>query len=233
MKIRSVFVTKLAAFLAVGLLRILFRTLHVELRPARPGLVAYGPTGQDRFLYCTWHDSILMPIFAGRPWKMAALVSRHQDGSYLAEAMKRVGITPIRGSTYRGGTAALKQLITEAQDKHITITPDGPRGPRRKMKPGIVFLASQTGRPIVPMLFACPRAWRIRGNWTDLVIPKPFSTIIGLSGEPIHVPSNLSREGIQQHMGRVQQAMDELAARVAVLEGRPDPWEAEPARWAA
>ena len=233
MRIRSVFLTKLAAHVAVWACRGLFSTLRVQLRPARPGLVAYGPTGDQRFLYCTWHDSILMPIFAGRPWKMAALVSRHQDGSYLAEAMKLVGITPIRGSTYRGGTAALKQLITEAQDKHITITPDGPRGPRRTMKPGIIFLASQTGRPIVPMLFACPRAWRIRGNWTDLVIPKPFSTIIGLSGEPVFVPPNLSREEIQRQMDRVQREMDQLADRVARLEGRPDPWEADTIRRAA
>ncbi|HID23916.1 MAG TPA: hypothetical protein EYP14_16165 [Planctomycetaceae bacterium] len=101
------------------------------------------------------------------------------------------------------------------------------------MKPGIIFLASQTGRPIVPMLFACPRAWRIRGNWTDLVIPKPFSTIIGLSGEPVFVPPNLSREEIQRQMDRVQREMDQLADRVARLEGRPDPWEADTIRRAA
>ena len=198
--------------------KLLFSTVRVELRPAAPGINPYEDTGDERFLYCTWHDAILLPIFAGKPRNMAALVSRHQDGSYLAEGMKLVNITPVRGSTNRGGSAALKQLMREAQNKHITITPDGPRGPRRKMKPGIVYLASQTGRAIVPMLFCCDRPWKIQGNWTDLTIPKPFSKVVGLSRQPIRVPPGLTRREIEHYCELVQQAMDSLAEEAALIE---------------
>jgi len=217
LRIRSPFLTKLAAQLAVGLLRALFWTLRIELRPSAPGVNVYESGGKERYVFCTWHDSILMPIFSGRPKNMAALVSRHQDGSYLAEAMNVLGITSVRGSTNRGGTTALKQLLVQADDKHITITPDGPRGPRRQVKTGIVFLASHTGRAIVPMLFCCPRAWHIQGSWTDLVIPKPFSQIIGIARKPILVPPNLSREALDRHRDQVQAVMDDLGAEVDAL----------------
>ncbi len=228
MKIRSPLLTKLAARLAVWAGKLLFSTVRVKLFPAVPGINSYEDTGEQRFLYCTWHDSILLPIFAGRPRHMAALVSRHQDGSYLAEGMKLLGIVPVRGSTSRGGTAALKQLLTQARNRHITITPDGPRGPRRRMKPGIVFLASHTGRPIVPVLFCCDRAWRIQGSWTDLVVPKPFSTVVGLSEKPIWVPPGLSRQQIDQYCQVVQAAMDRLAGWAEQIEQGADPASVRP-----
>jgi len=219
LRIRSPWLTRLIARLAVSLLRALFRTVRIELRPAVPEVNVFESATTERFLFCTWHDSILMPIFAGKSESVAALVSRHQDGSYLAEAMKLVGITPVRGSTNRGGAAALKQLMTLTKDKHITITPDGPRGPRRAMKGGIVFLASQTGRSIVPTLFCCRRAWIVPGSWTDLIIPKPFSTMIGLAAAPISVPADLSRQQLNEYMERVQQAMDALSAEADRLTG--------------
>src|SRR6185369_6171521 len=117
-----------------------------------------------------------------------------QDGSYLTEFMRHVGIRGVRGSTNHGGDQALRELMRATSDCHVFITPDGPRGPRRVLKEGIVFLASRTGRSIVPCASGCTRAWSFQGRWTDLTLPKPFSRAIYVLGPPIHVPPGISRD---------------------------------------
>ena len=215
MKIRSQLLTKLAAWIGVSCLRMLFWTLKKEFRIAGDDqeLLAYNRDVQGRYLYCTWHDSIVMPLFMGKPYHMAALVSQHQDGSYLAETMKLLGVESVRGSSKKGAVKALRESLTAADDHHITITPDGPRGPRRQMKDGIIFLASKSGRPIVPMSFECENCWHIKGRWTDLVIPKPFSTVTMILEAPISVPPDASRDEIIQCTQTVQQVMDEVYDR--------------------
>ena len=210
MKIRSRILTKLAAGLAVLVVRLLFATCRRRIRPEVPGINPYDGTGDRRYLFCVWHDQILMTCFTGRPQNMAGLVSRHQDGSYLADTMKLLGITPVRGSSSRGGAQAMRQMLDVARDLHIAITPDGPRGPRRQAKGGIVFLASQTGRAIVPTAYACRRAWRIKGSWTDMLVPQPFTTIYTLGGRPLEVPPNLTREQLEHYTARLQSEMDRL-----------------------
>ncbi len=215
MKIRSQYLTQLAAWLGVSCLRMLFWTLKKEFRIAGDDqeLLAYNRDVQGRYLYCTWHDSIVMPLFMGKPYHMAALVSQQQDGTYLAETMKLLGVESVRGSSKKGAVKALRESLTTADDHHITITPDGPRGPRRQMKDGIIFLASKSGRPIVPMSFECECCWHIKGRWTDLVIPKPFSTVTMILEAPIAVPSDASRDEIIAFTQTVQQVMDEVYDR--------------------
>ena len=210
MRIRSKLLTKLIAIVIVGFLKLLFRTTRIEIICELPELNAYEYDGPKRFLYCVWHDLIAFPIFAGKHKHTSALVSRHQDGSFLAESMRLVGITAVRGSTKRGGTQAVRQMMSVAEDKHIVITPDGPRGPRRKIKNGIVFLASHSGRPIVPLALSYHRFWRIRGSWTDIVLPQPFTKVFFLVGTPIHVPPGLTRDELNRYAEVLQNAMETL-----------------------
>lgn len=227
MKIRSRMLTKLAARGTVALLRLLFWTCRKELRFVDPRTsFAYVPPPDDpvRFVLCVWHDSLILPSFVGPPSLASCLVSRHQDGSYLAEALERLGCSTVRGSSSKGGAQAVRQMMSETQGKHLVITPDGPRGPRRQLKLGPIYLASQTGRALIPGAYSCRRGWRIKGSWTDLLIPKPFTTIYLLSGEPIAVPPDLSREQLQHYLEQAQRAMDRLndeAERLAT--GRPEP----------
>ena len=218
MKIRNRAFTKLAAALAVALIRLLFVTCRREIRLAVPETCPYFDTGAQRFLYCIWHDHAIVTIFAGKPQKMAGLVSPHQDGSYLADAMQMVNVTPVRGSTNRNNVRALRQLMDVTEDFHVAITPDGPRGPRRRLKAGLLFLASRTGRPIVPVAYSCTRCWRIKGRWTDMLIPKPFSKVFVLCGSPVSLPLRLRREELQAQQALLQEEMerlDTIAARMA------------------
>ncbi|HET6324855.1 MAG TPA: lysophospholipid acyltransferase family protein [Planctomycetaceae bacterium] len=212
MKIRNRYLTTLIGIVAVALVRLLFRTCRIEIATEVPGCCPYEDTGDRRFLYCVWHDDILMTVFCGRPKRMAGLVSPHQDGSYLAEAMQRVGITSVRGSSKRGASRAMRELLDRVRDLHVAITPDGPRGPRRQMKTGIIFLASRSGRVIIPTAYACRNPWRIRGNWTDMQLPRPFTKVHARGGPAFVVPPDLEREELEVYAQRLQVEMERQEA---------------------
>ena len=214
MKIRNRFLNWCIASAATLIFRTLFLTVRAEYPRLADSASPYiPPKGDRRFCFCLWHDAIVACLFSSRTYNLAALISRHQDGSYLTYAIRKLGLFPVRGSASRGGAQATKQLI-EQPDLHVCITPDGPRGPRREMKDGIVFLASRTGRSIVPGAVTATRYWAAPAGWSDLLIPKPFSTVIMLAGDPIEVPPDLTREEISEVATQVQREMDRLEAIV-------------------
>ena len=235
MKIRSRWLTWIAAASVVGLARLLFTTcrkVYVGVNDRKR--LDYVPTPDDpeRFILCVWHDELLIPTFAaprGLREQTCCLVSQHQDGSYLASAMALLGYSTVRGSSRRGGAAALRQLLDDTAGKHIVFTPDGPCGPRRQLKQGCVFVASQLGRSLLPGAFVATRAWRPQGKWTDLVIPKPFSTVYVVMGEPIAIPGDLSREQLGHYIDLAQQAMDRLneQAQRMISRSRQQPMQTE------
>ena len=228
MKIRSRWLTWIAAASVVGLARLLFATcrkVYVGVDERRR--LDYAPTPDDpeRFVLCVWHDELLIPTFAaprGLREQTCCLVSQHQDGSYLANAMALLGYSTVRGSSRRGGATALRQLLDDTAGKHIVFTPDGPCGPRRQIKQGCVFVASQLGRSLLPGAFVATRGWRPKGKWTDLLIPKPFSTVYVVMGEPITIPCDLSREQLDHYIALAQQAMDRVSEQAQrMLSGEP------------
>lgn len=220
MRIRSRWLTRFAVRSILFLMRGLFKTCRKEYYAIDPNTNAYEDVGEARHLYCIWHDQIVMVLFSGQPQRAAGLVSKHQDGGYVADVMELRGIKPVRGSTKRGGAEALRQLIGLVKNHHVTITPDGPRGPRREIKPGIVFLASHSGRKIVPTAFYCRKFWAIKGNWTDMMIPKPFTRIVALGGQPLEVPANLSREGLAEYLEKLQARMEDCEQKaIRIIQG--------------
>lgn len=218
MKIRSRWAIRLLGRALAGCARIYFRLVKTEFHLARPLTSPYDEKGDTVYLYCLWHHSILCAIFCGHSVRLAGLVSRHQDGSFVADAMECVGLRPIRGSNKRGGAMAMKQMIDATTQLNIAIATDGPRGPHHVVKEGIIFLASQSGRPIMPTGVAANRAWRPWLKWSYLLIPKPFSRTVMVGGEPFLVPPDLTREEREIYRQRLQVVMDELfqkAERIA------------------
>jgi lysophospholipid acyltransferase (LPLAT)-like uncharacterized protein len=207
-----------ASVFAVGI-RALFRTVRLRLHEETPGTNPYVKGPRERFLYCVWHDSMVIPVFAGKPSSAAALTSRHADGSFVAQVLRRVGMSTVRGSTNHIGPGAMRELMRVVEDKDLAITPDGPRGPRRQVTRGIAFLASRSGHAIVPTAAACVRCWKIRGSWTDLVIPKPFTKVFLLGGEPIRIPPALAFDELQPYVDQIQAAMDRLNEEAERLAG--------------
>jgi len=210
MNIRSRFAIRLLGRTLAACARIYFRFLKTDFHLATPLTSPYDDKGETVYLYCLWHHSILCAIFCGRSVRLAGLVSKHEDGSYVADAMECVDLTPIRGSSNRGGAAAMKQMIDATARLNIAIATDGPRGPHHVVKEGIIFLASQSGRPILPTGVAATRSWRPWLKWTYLLIPKPFSRVVMVGGAPFFVPPNLSREEREVYRQMLQNEMDRL-----------------------
>ena len=227
-KLRNRLLIRLFARLVAFCCRSLFLTLRVRVIESTPGYSPHcEPDEEHRSLFCVWHDAILAAIFCGKTVNVAALVSQNYDGSVIADLLHAVGIQPVRGSSSRGGAAAIRQMFGLAERKHLVIATDGPRGPRRVVKEGIVYLASQSGRPIVPTAIASVWAWKPRGRWTDMLIPLPFCRVFVLGGAPIRIPKDLSPQQLEPYRDQVQQAMDSLQFRADHMalgdEVEPDP----------
>jgi hypothetical protein len=125
----------------------------------------------------------------------------------------------IRGSTTRGGARALIGMIRLLRaGEDVGITPDGPKGPRLVVQQGCVIVASRSGAPIVPLAFECSSVKRLR-SWDRFMIPRPFSRVIALAGEPIVVPPDLDETGIEEWTRRVQNALLALSNRAAEAVG--------------
>ena len=173
MRIRNRRVIRALAWLVAAASRLLFRTMRFELRMPQPECTPYHAHSNGKYLICIWHDGILGIIFSKKTYQIAALTSRHADGEYVSDALDAIGVPTVRGSSGRGGAEALRQMMAVAENYHIAIATDGPRGPRRVVKEGIVYLASQTGRGIIPAAFAARWAWRprrqhVRHRWNRL-----------------------------------------------------------------
>jgi lysophospholipid acyltransferase (LPLAT)-like uncharacterized protein len=106
-------------------------------------------------IYVFWHENILFPLHLRGHCNISMLLSRHLDANILDRVARMNGFGVVRGSTFRGGAVALRELAERAAASNLTITPDGPRGPRRQLAAGCVFLASTLGIPIVEALFSC------------------------------------------------------------------------------
>ena len=205
------FLARMVAFCG----RCLFLLVRTQVIPSVAGFSPHSePDDQHRSIFCLWHDAILGAVFCGKTVNVAALTSQNYDGDVVADILDAVGIQPVRGSSSRGGAAAIRQMFELAGRKHLVIATDGPRGPRRVVKEGIVYLASQSGRPIIPVAFGATRAWKPKGRWTDLVIPWPFSKAVMLGGPPIYVPTGLTPQQLGPYRDQLQAAMDQLQSRV-------------------
>lgn len=188
----------------------LFLTVRRRFHFTEPNSSPYEVPSTTRYLYSVWHDSLLMPLFLGRQPATTALVGRHGDAGFLAHALTALGIPSVRGSSSRGGAQAVRTLLQATEGRHIVVTPDGPRGPRRVMKSGVAYLASRTGKPVIPTAFACRRNWSIGTGWTDLVVPRPGTTVYAVAGAAIHVPAEANRSELDDYTRLIQSQMDRL-----------------------
>jgi lysophospholipid acyltransferase (LPLAT)-like uncharacterized protein len=161
-----------------------------------------------------WHGRLLPATFYHRNQGFTALVSRSGDGELIARLIRRWGYDLVRGSSSQGGSEALRQIVrTLRAGASVAITPDGPRGPRRKMKPGAILAASMAGVPLIPLSTGARRAWWF-GKWDQFLVPRPMATVKIVYGPPLYVPERASPEELEAASAAAEEAL-EAATRQA------------------
>lgn len=212
MKLRNPWLIRLAGLLASWLIRVWMSTVRCRFRFGRERVDPNDPATAGRYLYVFWHETML--FLAGRKPKATiyVLISRHADGELIAQTCRHLGFKVVRGSSTRGGVEAVRQLMRQGRRAHLAVTPDGPRGPRRQVQPGVVYLASRTGLPIVAAGVGYGGAWRAR-SWDRFAVPKPWSKAVCVVAPAVHVPPNLKKEEIEAFRLAVEERL--LAATAA------------------
>jgi lysophospholipid acyltransferase (LPLAT)-like uncharacterized protein len=209
MKLRNPLLIPIVALLLSWVLRIWLGSLTYRI-------YSDDPAGDPRRLtrrgiYVFWHEMLLLPCMQIRHG-FSVLSSQHADGELVAHLVRMLGGRAVRGSTGRLGLSALREMMRSGRVRHLAITPDGPRGPRRVLKPGAIFLASKTGNPVIPVGFAVRQCKRHR-SWDRMVLPKPGTLAVAIIGNAVHVPEDLDRDGIETYRLKAQVALDEVQQR--------------------
>ncbi len=161
------------------------------------------------FVFALWHGDLVPLIWFHRGDSTSLVVSRHVDGGYLAKAARAWGYGIVPGSSTRGGQMAFRQMLRILRDGgEIAITPDGPRGPARVVKGGVVAVAQLAGVSIIPVAVMVSSGWRLR-SWDQFLIPKPFARVHIVYDEPLTLPASTQRaDGARL----LQQRLDSLTA---------------------
>jgi len=158
-----------------------------------------------------WHRGLFAAAWRFRDLGAAIPVSRSRDGDRIVAVLDRLGYGPApRGSSSRGGPAALAGSIRAAREgRLIGVLCDGPRGPARRCKPGVLAIARATGVPLYPVAVAARPALRFP-SWDRTILPLPFARILFTAGGPIRVPPEATREELESLRQHLERELDRL-----------------------
>lgn len=190
----------LAAALGRGYLRLLQATCRFREEGAADRVAqarAAGPV-----LWAFWHNRLLGPLVPYRNRGAGVVISQSRDGELITRIVEGFGYVGLRGSSSRGGSRALRALLAHLRSgRDVAFTPDGPRGPRYTVHPGLGYLAAKTGLPVVPVGVAYSRK-AIFGSWDRFQLPLPFATVLLHFGEPLYLdqatPQDQGSEAIRR-----------------------------------
>lgn len=136
-------------YLFIRLLRATLRVRHVD---------AHHIDDTPQHIIAFWHQHVLLSLESRWRKPTTAVISRSKDGELVARVLHLYGAETARGSSTRGGEIAVRELLRDAREgKSLAVTPDGPKGPPRMVKEGVIFIAKATGLPIVPFAFAAKK----------------------------------------------------------------------------
>lgn len=209
----------IAGVLGQGLMGSIFSTVRFK----RSGVdhLNEGRSGGRPIVYLLWHEQLLPLVYLHRNTGTVVLVSEHADGEYLTRLLRRLGYGTVRGSSTRGAVKGLRGMIRAARRGHdLAITPDGPRGPRRLLKPGVLLAAQMEGLAIIPVVAGAGRAWRFR-SWDRLMVPAPLTAVRVAYGAPTRVARDSGEHGREVAARELETKLAELCVRVG--EGEPTP----------
>jgi len=210
MKIRNPWVIRWVGFVGSWLIRLYIGTLAYRYRPVGPDMNPLRRGFRGRFIYAFWHENILLPCYHYARRDIRVLISEHADGEMIAQVCRHLGFGTVRGSATRGGTKALLKMLRASRRCHLAVVPDGPRGPRRHVELGLVYLAARTGLPLVLMGIGYDKPWRLR-TWDRFALPKPWSRAVLVTLPPLEVPADATREQLDMYRLSIEKALNDVS----------------------
>ncbi|MEK6250086.1 MAG: lysophospholipid acyltransferase family protein [Planctomycetales bacterium] len=211
MKIKNPLFNKTAALLAQGLIRKWMGTLDYQGSVYDPSVDPSSRLCKQRGIYVLWHEYMPSMLNLRGNCDLAMLMSRHRDADILSRLAIHFGFEFVRGSTRRGGQSALRGLMRKSKTHHLAITPDGPRGPRRQLAAGCIYLASKLQLPLVAIGIGYDRPWRL-STWDRFAVPRPYSRCRIVASPHIWLPADLQRDGIEHYRVWVEQTLQQMTA---------------------
>ncbi len=172
----------------------------------------------------TWHRHAIFFFYYFRKLNNAAvMISQSKDGDFAAGVARRFGYSVIRGSSSKGGRQALEGMIdfmSSGREATICGTPvDGPRGPARQLKKGMLVLASQANAFFVPMACSGKRVITFHKAWDKTILPLPFGKMTMTFGQPVKIPANLSETEMEAWRRDMEKVLDQITDRADELSG--------------
>lgn len=201
--------------LLLRLVYLLVRTLAASYRFRSVGAARSDEAAAGGYVLAIWHQNLFAGILAQRGERHCVMVSRSRDGSPVSYVCEKLGHLVLRGSSRRGdcdkGGKLAKDEMIEVLKTGLpgAITVDGPRGPARQVKPGIIEMARLSRTPIIPYLTLPARYWSFP-SWDAFRLPKPFTRIEIHYGTPIHVPADTPFSAFGHYQQLVAQALNAL-----------------------
>ncbi len=206
--------TKFFCWILYLVVRALLLTYRFKVHQLNFQTQAASHHPQNSFCLALWHEHLFASILAHRHLPVAPLASLSKDGELVTFVMDRLGFRTIRGSSSRRGPEARMDLAEAAQTGLITaITVDGPKGPRHRVKGGVIDVARKTGVAILPVHAAAAQTWVFKKSWDQFKIPKPFSTIHVVYGEPIMIPEETQGLAFGDAKSKVKKALVDLESQ--------------------
>ena len=218
--LKSKFFTSLIAWLLHKYCLFVYHTSRKEFEGEE--YLELAAEDNSPIIFTFWHSRIaLMPFATKEPENTYAIISRHGDGELLAKMLKNFKIKQIRGSSNRtadhkkgakdrGGFEAIKESVRILKEgKHLAITPDGPKGPRMRVKENFPPIAKMTGARIVPMTLSCSNSIILR-SWDRFMFPLPFGKVKYIFGEAVKIPRDGNEEDLEKARKDIENRLNNI-----------------------
>lgn len=192
-------VTKIIAQLIYYSIRLLNLTYRYEFLGLESKKKALALHPQKTFVYALWHQNLISAIFSHIGERFTMVISESKDGELVAVTCEKFGHLPTRGSSTRGGKKAMVEIVKNMKKGFPgAITVDGPKGPPQVVKPGIIEIARLCHCAILPLSPYAKTNWVFKKSWDQFRIPKPFSKIVVVIGEPIYINEDKKRDSFDE-----------------------------------
>ena len=202
------FLIRIADFAFFLLIKLIGQTVRFEIEGWENWEAAAHEGGIP--IYTFWHNRVFLATYFWQRRRIVVMTSQSFDGEYIARFIQRFGYGAARGSSTRGGTGALVEMVRLMRAGYPTgFTIDGPTGPRYSAKMGAVLLAKKTGQPILPFTISSARYWQAR-SWDEFQVPWPFTRARVNIAPPIYVAADADEDALLAKREELQQALDEI-----------------------